>query len=297
MQFDFLIVDVFSDTPFGGNQLAVLTDAEGLSSEGMQAVAREFNFAETTFVLPATDAGSARRVRIFTPGGELPFAGHPTVGTACALVMAGVGMTGETVLQEGVGPVRVAVEQRGDAYTGRLSLEPVLDLPQDVPALAELAASLSLEPDEVLGAFCAGVGVNFTFVQIADRAAVDRTRLDRVAWASALANRWGPQIYPFAGPLENGAELYARMYAPGLGIAEDPATGSAVAALAGAAALQAGASGAFQLQVTQGVAMGRPSRLSGSAFVEHDRVRTVEVGGGCAFVGRGSIEVPAHFLE
>ena len=297
MQFDFLIVDVFSDTPFGGNQLAVLANAEGLSSEGMQAIAREFNFAETTFVLPPTNAGFARRVRIFTPGGELPFAGHPTVGTACAMVMAGVGVTGETVLQEGVGPVRVAVVQRGGAYAGRLSLEPVLELPDDVPDLAELAASLSLQPDDVLGAFCAGVGVNFTFVQLADRPAVDRTRLDRQAWASALANRWGPQIYPFSGPLEDGAELYARMYAPALGIAEDPATGSAVAALAGAAALQAGASGAFRLEVTQGVAMGRPSKLSGSAFLEHDRVKTVAVGGGCAFVGRGTIEVPTDFLE
>jgi trans-2,3-dihydro-3-hydroxyanthranilate isomerase len=297
MQFDFLIVDVFSDTPFGGNQLAVLTDAQGLSSEGMQAVAREFNFAETTFVLPATDDSSDRRVRIFTPGGELPFAGHPTVGTACALVMAGAATIGQTVLQEGVGPVRVTVERQGDAYSARLSLEPTLELPDDVPNHAEIAASLSLAVDDVLSAFCGGVGVNFTFVQLSDRAAVDRARLDRQAWSSAFENRWGAQIYLFSGPLQDGAQLYARMYAPGLGIAEDPATGSAVAALAGAAASRARTGATFRVEVTQGVAMGRPSKLSGSASVEEGHVKTVEVGGGCAFVARGAVEVPSHLLK
>ena len=297
MQFEFLIVDVFSDTPFGGNQLAVLTDARDLSSEGMQAVAREFNFAETTFVLPASDGSSDRQVRIFTPGGELPFAGHPTVGTACVLVMAGAAMEGETLLQEGVGSVRVAVERQGSVYSARLSLEPTLELPDDAPDFGEIAASLSLEADDVLDAFCAGVGVNFTFVQLTDRAAVDRTRLDRQAWAAAFAERWGPQVYVFSGSAGDDAELYARMYAPALGIAEDPATGSAVAALAGAAALRARASAHVSLNVIQGVAMGRPSRLEGAAFVDGDRVTRVEVGGGCAFVARGTIEIPSHLLD
>src|SRR6185295_3355767 len=117
------IVDVFTDTPFGGNQLAVLTDARGLTTEGMQAITREFNFAESTFVLPPEDPANAAQVRIFTPARELPFAGHPTVGTACALVMSGARAAGEFVLEEGVGPVPVTTRKDGDIYSARLRLD------------------------------------------------------------------------------------------------------------------------------------------------------------------------------
>ena len=130
MRYDFMTLDVFTDTPFGGNQLAVLTDARGLTTEAMQTIAKEFDYPETTFVLPPDDPAHARRVRIFTPGAELPFAGHPTVGTACALVMAHHCAAGDFVLEEGVGPVLVSTKVEGDAYSARLRI--ARTLPQNV---------------------------------------------------------------------------------------------------------------------------------------------------------------------
>src|SRR4051812_41041988 len=162
MRYDFMIVDVFTNVAFGGNQLAVLTDARGLTTEAMQTITREFDFPETTFLLPPSDPAHARRVRIFTPGRELPFAGHPTVGTACALVMSGACAPGELVLEEGVGPVPVMTRQDGAALSGRFRIERVPERPDAVPAAADMAAVLSLPTDEIVDVFCAGLGVNFT---------------------------------------------------------------------------------------------------------------------------------------
>src|SRR5438045_2508475 len=186
MRYDFMIVDVFSDTAFGGNQLAVIKDARGLTGEAMQTITREFDFPETTFLLPPADPAHARRVRIFTPGREMQFAGHPTVGTACALVMSGACPAGEVVLEEGIGPVPVEVERSGRSFSGRFRLDHGPEVPDTIPAKAEMAAILSLQPDDVVDVFCAGVGVNFTFVQVRDRAAVDRSKLDHPAWSRIL---------------------------------------------------------------------------------------------------------------
>jgi trans-2,3-dihydro-3-hydroxyanthranilate isomerase len=295
MRYDFMIVDVFSTVPFGGNQLAVLTDARGLTTEGMQAITREFDFPETTFVLPPGNPAHARRVRIFTPGGELPFAGHPTVGTACALVMSGACAEGEVVLEEGVGPVPVATRRDGAAFTGRLRLDRGPDFPDRVPVADDMAAIVSLQPNEIVDVFCAGMGVNFTFVQVRSRDAVDRSALDHQAWTRLLADQWGAQVHVFAGELANGSKIYARMYGPALGIPEDPATGSAAAAIVGAAALRASTDLSFD--ILQGVAMGRPSLLSASARLDGSKLAVIEVGGGCAFVAEGKIEIPNHFLE
>ena len=136
MRYDYTIVDVFSDVPFGGNQLAVLTDARGLTTEAMQAITREFNFPESTFILPPEDPRHAAKVRIFTPARELPFAGHPTVGTACALLMSGARGAGEFVLAEGIGPVAVTARQDGTVYSARLRLERGPDQPDSVPSAA-----------------------------------------------------------------------------------------------------------------------------------------------------------------
>src|SRR6478752_4414327 len=144
MRYDFMIVDVFTDVAFGGNQLAVLTDARGLTGEAMQTITREFDFPETTFLLPPKDARNARAMRIFTPGRELPFAGHPTVGTACALVMSGACEAGEIILEEGVGPIPVATTKSGDSYAGRFRLERAPEVPDQVPSHADMAAVLSL---------------------------------------------------------------------------------------------------------------------------------------------------------
>jgi trans-2,3-dihydro-3-hydroxyanthranilate isomerase len=294
MRYDFMIVDVFTDVAFGGNQLAVLTDAGGLTGEAMQAIAREFDFPETTFLLPPGDPAHTRRVRIFTPGRELPFAGHPTVGTACALVMSGACKAGEVVLEEGVGPVPVEVTRDGDKFSGRFRLGQAPEVPDEVPSAADMAAMLSLDADEVIDVFCGGIGVNFTFVQVRDRAAVDRSQLDLPIWKTKLAEEWGPQVHVFAGDLSDGGEVYARMYGVKFGIPEDPATGSAAAALAGSAALR---SGSLMLDIRQGVKMGRPSLIRTSAAVENGQLKSIRVGGGCVFVAEGQIEVPDHFIE
>jgi len=298
VRYDFMIVDVFTDKAFGGNQLAVLTDARGIIPDAMQTIAREFNFPETTFVMPPTDPANTRHVRIFTPGGELPFAGHPTIGTACALVMAGHSKGGDVVLEEGVGPVPVTVRNDNGAYSARLRLNRAPDTSDIVPTAKDAALIVSLEPEDILHVFCAGMGPKFTFVQVGSREMVDRSQLDHRHWHQLLADRWGPNLFVFAGELCDGAEVYGRMYAPALGISEDPATGSAAAAIVGAAATARGnQEGEFGLTIVQGVAMGRPSLLSASARLYNGTVASMEVGGSCVLVAEGQIEVPNHLLE
>jgi len=293
MRYDYMILDVFSDTPFGGNQLAVLTDARGLTRDGMQAVAREFNFAESTFVLPPDDPACARKVRIFTPAVELPFAGHPTVGTACALAMSGQFAPGEILLEEGVGPIPVTIAKDGEKYSARLRLTRE---PQhfDPPSAEDMAAILTLNASDITDLFSASVGVNFTYVQLRSREAVDQAQLDLDAWRRRLANHPASQIYVFAGELADGAALYSRMFGPGFGIAEDPATGAAAAAIVGVAASRVGS---LNLSIEQGVRMGRASFISASAVGEAGKVRSIEVGGSSAFVAQGSIEVPDRFVD
>ncbi len=293
MGYKFHIVDVFSVSPYGGNQLAVLPDAAGLSSEAMQKIAREFNFAETTFVLPKTDAANTCRVRIFTPKEEVDFAGHPTIGTACALVMRSHVEKGRLVLEENVGPVTVDVEQRDGIYQGTLTLTGKIDTPDGAPPTADLAAVLSLDPAEVRRVFFAGVGLPFCFVELATKAAVDRAAIDRSAWSTKLSRAWSPHVFFFAGTLDNGGELYARMCAPAFGIEEDPATGSACAALVGAMASRPDFRGeTYRLSIKQGVAMGRRSDIEASARKANGAVTSVSVSGAVAYVASGEIEAP-----
>jgi len=268
MRYDFMMLDVFTEKAFGGNQLAVLTDARGISPDAMQMIAREFDFPETTFVLPPSDPAHARRVRIFTPGGELPFAGHPTVGTACALAIAGHTAVGDVILEEGVGPVAVTTASAGGAYSARLRLNRGPDVSDIVPAAADAAGALSLKTDEIRQVFCAGMRPKFTFVQVGSRETVDRSQFDLSQWRRLIADTWGPQLFVFAGELSDQDELYGRMFAPAMGIAEDPATGAAAAAIVGAGATGSGQrNGHFRLNIVQGVAMGRPSFISASASV------------------------------
>jgi trans-2,3-dihydro-3-hydroxyanthranilate isomerase len=299
MRYDFMTVDVFTDKAFGGNQLAVLTDARGLTTEAMQKIAREFDYPETTFVLPAADPAHSRRVRIFTPGGELPFAGHPTVGTACALVMSNQCAVGELVLEEGVGPVSVSTTKEGGAFSARLRVNRPPEVSEKIPTSKNMAAVLSLEPNEIGRVFCAGMGPRFTLAQASSREAVDRAQIDHQSWRKILADSWGPHVFVFAGELRDGSEIYGRMFAPSLGIPEDPATGAAAAAIVGVAAVTdgTGQSGKFSLDILQGVMMGRPSFLSASAEVKSGAVSAIEVGGGCVFVAEGKIEVPDQLLE
>src|SRR5436305_8178821 len=299
MKYTFHIVDVFSATPFGGNQLAVLPDAAGISTEGMQKIAREFNFGETAFVLPKNDPNTYR-VRIFTPRVELDFAGHPSVGTACALVMKQHVRLSDPVrliLEENVGPVTVDVAQRNGGFYGKLTLSGKIDTPTGAPTPAELAAVLSVEPAEVNQVFFAGAGVPFCFAQLTSNEVVDRAEINRAAWATTLSRAWSPHIFFFAGNLRDGGELYARMWAPALGIEEDPATGAACAALVGAMASKHDFGGpAYRLSIQQGVSMGRRSEIEAEARKSGDVVTSVSVGGATAYIASGEIEVPPFAL-
>jgi trans-2,3-dihydro-3-hydroxyanthranilate isomerase len=300
VKYPFHIVDVFSSTPFGGNQLAVLPEAAGISTEGMQKIAREFNFGETAFVLPKNGPANTFRVRIFSPRMELDFAGHPSVGTACALVMKQHGRLTDPVrltLEENVGPVTVDVVQRNGGFHGTLTLPGKIDAPTGAPSPAAVAAILSVQPTEVSQVFFAGVGVPLCFAQLSSKEAVDRAAINRAAWAETLSRAWSPNLFFFAGNLRDGGHLYARMWAPALGVEEDPATGSACAALAGAMASKQEFGGtAYCLLIEQGVAMGRRSEIEAKARKSGAEVTSVSVGGATTYIASGEVEVPPFAL-
>lgn len=295
MSLDFTIVDVFSDRPFGGNQLAVFPDAEGIGDATMQQLAREFNFAETTFVLPPLDPGHTCRVRIFTPRAELPFAGHPTVGTAAVLASLDgehAGAERRFVLEEGIGPVTVVT----DGHTARFHLwSPDCETTGESAPTAAVARALSLPETAVVRSWYAGLGVRFCFVHLADADLVDRATLDKTAWRDGVADGWSPHLYLFAGECRDGARLYARMFAPALGVDEDPATGAASAALVASLAVgEPLADGGYSIGIDQGVGMGRPSVIEAAARKEHGRLAEVSVGGHATIVGRGVMTLGAR---
>jgi trans-2,3-dihydro-3-hydroxyanthranilate isomerase len=300
MKYAFHIVDVFSSSPFGGNQLAVLPKAAGISPRGMQQIAREFNFSETTFVLPRRDPAHTCQVRIFSPRTEFDFAGHPTIGTACMLVMeqnAGAGGSTRLVLEENIGPVAVDVVQRDAGFHGTLTLTGKVERPAGAPSPHDLAAVLSVEPAAVSQVFFAGVGLPFCFAHLRSNEAVDRAVINRAAWEQNLAQAWSPHVFFFAGDLRDRGKLYARMCAPALGIAEDPATGSACAALVGAMASKPDFEGmVYNLSIEQGVSMGRPSELQAQARKSGGVVTSVSVGGATAYIASGEIDVPPSAL-
>ncbi|MBA3341416.1 MAG: PhzF family phenazine biosynthesis protein [Gemmatimonadaceae bacterium] len=304
--------DVFTSTAFGGNQLAVLPDGAGLSDAEMLAIAREFNFPETVFVLPPENSAHTRRLRIFTPGGELPFAGHPTVGTAFVLAHVGeVELTGaETriVFEEGVGPVPVLIRaENGVPVFAELTAAKLPERGIDTYDADTVAAVLSLAPADIRtdGGFAiegVSCGVPFLFVPVRDLDALGRARVKLDLWEEALKNSWAPEIYLFvedaASATRNGVAtgdgvIRARMFAPKLGIAEDPATGGAAAAFAGYLTWRATKrDGTLKWTINQGVEMGRPSRLEVEADVEGGEVREVRVGGASVLVSSGVLHVP-----
>jgi trans-2,3-dihydro-3-hydroxyanthranilate isomerase len=293
----FVIADVFTDRAFGGNQLAVFPDGRGISERAMQSLAREFNFSETTFVLPARDGGTDFQLRIFTPAAELPFAGHPTVGTAAVLARLGLvalnGGAGKVVFEERVGPVSVDVSLEGERTFARLSLEAAVEEPEP-PSPADAAAALSLSADAVREAWFATVGTPFAYVHVADRRAVDAAVTDRAAWARHFEHAFSSAVYFFAGDLAAGSRLYARMFSPGFGIEEDAATGSAAATLAGSLANRLPErDGVFAWTIDQGVKMGRPSVIEASAEKRGGRAVRVMAGGGTVIVAEGTITLPA----
>lgn len=303
MKYRFYTADVFTDQPFAGNPLAVFLHADGLNPERMQAIAREFNLSETVFVFPPENPTNTRRVRIFTPVGELPFAGHPTVGTAYLLARLGeVGLTvpdTRVVLEEGVGPVPVTIHAENMRPVGAtLSVAKLPEFGPPPPSPDDVAAALSLSrSDLLLGDHepqAVSCGTPYLFVPVRDRSVLARTRLDRARWESGLSSYWAPKMYVFAfDPEREGSDLRARMFAPSSGVAEDPATGAAAAALAGYLGARSDVQeGTLCWQVEQGFEMGRPSILRVEADKVGGAIAAVRVGGNCVLVSQGEMEVP-----
>jgi len=252
----YLLADVFTETPFAGNQLAVFPDATGLDGRQMQAIARELNIAETSFVMPGSAPGHFA-VRIFTPASELPFAGHPTIGTA--VVLKHLGRTeglGEIVLEEGVGPVRVVL---GDVGATLFMDGPAEQRPHSIMPVV-FADALGLKRSRIVGTpWQAGYGTPFLFVEVDSREDVAASHLIAERWHGFTDALWAARaVYVFAITGREGAtmEIHARMFAPKMGIVEDPATGSAAAALAGSMDCDA-----THMIIHQGVEMGRPSEI------------------------------------
>jgi trans-2,3-dihydro-3-hydroxyanthranilate isomerase len=298
MRYRYFICDVFTDTRFGGNQLAVLPEATGLTDGQMQQVAREFNFAESTFVLPA-ERGHTRRVRIFTPAREVPFAGHPNVGTAFALATAGligpidgpVTVTFEE--QAGLVPVVIDRSEAGGLRCELRAPEP-LSRGRTVPA-ATLAEAVSLDAADIVTRthqpVVASVGLPFLMVELRDRAALERARarVDRLEALAADGISPDVHLYVRSG---DGFDLRARMFAPLDGVPEDPATGSANVALGALlGTLDPAASGIFRWRIAQGVEMGRPSVLEVRAEKRDGVVTAAYVRGASVLVSEGYIEV------
>src|SRR5690242_17338679 len=244
MRARYLTADVFTDHRFGGNQLAVFPDARGIDPGLFQNIAREFNYSETTFVLPPDDPSHTAKVRIFTPGGELQFAGHPTIGTAHVLATIGAiplssGNETKIVLEEGVGPVPVTIRTaNGKPEFATLSVAKLPEVGPPPPSRDALAAMLSLAKDDVLSGDMApqavSCGTPFLFVPLRDRAALAKSRMRTDLWETTLASYYANMVFLFAmDPERSTSDVRARMYSPGIGVPEDPATGSAAAALGG----------------------------------------------------------------
>jgi trans-2,3-dihydro-3-hydroxyanthranilate isomerase len=288
----FVTLDVFTDRRFAGNPLAVVLDADGLDTDAMQAIAREFNHPETVFVLPATGPDRRARVRIFTPARELPFAGHPTVGTAVLLALRDGAVAGsELVLEEGIGPVRCVLEASAErGGRARFTLPQLPSEAGSVPDDATIAAGLGLVPAEIgdLRPARWSAGNPFTFVPLATRAAIARCRPDPAAFDTAFGADGA--VYVFCREtVEPGHAFHARMFAPGHGVLEDPATGSAAAAFAGLLAPSL-PDGSRAITIEQGYEMGRPSLIRLTMEVAAGRLVSASIGGDAVIVTEGTLE-------
>lgn len=297
----FFTLDVFTDIPFAGNQLAVFPDAQGMPEDRLQAIAREFNLSETVFVYPPGDPANTARIRIFTPATELPFAGHPTIGTAVLLAalrrVKRRGGKAQVVLEEGVGAVPVEVGFSGTVPTwAQLTVAQLPEGGPPPPGAADIAAAISLEPARLDPAWqpaAFSCGVPYLFVPLRDRVALASANLDMAAWRSALGDYWATDLFLFTRDVElPGSDFQARMFGPVLGVPEDPATGSAVAALAGyLAASERLTDGRHNWRIEQGFDMGRPSILELESDVRDGIVYTVRVGGNAVIVSEGAMDV------
>ena len=297
MKVQFYTCDVFTDVRFGGNPLAVLPDATGLSSVQMQQIAREFNFSESTFVLPS-HRGYTRNVRIFTPTQEIPFAGHPNIGTA--FVLSSIGEIGNIdeglniIFEEKAGPVPISIRRVGADIWCELKAPEPLSLGQSID-LDLIAAALSLVSEDIITSthqpIVASVGLPFVIVELGSRLALERAR----SYLPAIEEIQGLGVMPdilLYVRSEDDFDIRARVFAPLDGVPEDPATGSANCALAALLShYKTESTGDFSWRIAQGVEMRRPSVLEARSKKRPDSGVDVWVSGTCKMVSEGLIEI------
>lgn len=314
----YVTADVFTPVPFSGNQLAVVFGAEGLPTETLQAITREFNYAETAFVFPAETPGTTRRVRIFTPELELPFAGHPTIGTAHVLVATGELKTPDAtdntdeltvILGENVGAVPVKVSlSNGVPVHACLATAQLPEEREGIVDVNALAATLGLSGEDIVGGdhspAAVSCGLPFQIVPVKTVDAVVRARLNKDLWQRSLEGSWAqwPMVFAMTDREADsklpehvrGCDIRARVFVPGSSVPEDPATGSANAALAGYLAARTPRTGLVRWEVAQGVEMGRPSRLSIEAEKDGGRITAIRVGGSSVIICEGTMSLPLN---
>ena len=307
MRLDYHVLDVFTDTRFGGNPLAVVLEADGLEGTQMQTIAREFNLSETVFVLKPQNPAHTARVRIFTPAAELPFAGHPTVGTAALLAdvrAPAANDNGEAhrdaliVLEEGIGTVRVGVRLRtGVAPFAEFDAPKLPEETGELPAAERLAGALCLIPAEIgfenHRPTRISAGNTVAFVPVASLEAIAKARVASQHWDAALKGRGllGTFLY-CRQTVHTTSSFHARFFGPDFGVPEDPATGSAAVGLAGAIhRFDALPDGLHKRVIEQGYEMGRPSLISLSLQIARGTLEAVRIGGHAVRVAEGKIEV------
>lgn len=303
MALNFHTLDVFTDKRFGGNPLGVVLDADRLSGGEMQTIAREFNLSETVFVLKPENPAHSAKIKIFTPTREMPFAGHPTIGTA-VLMAESKARNGNgdgdalVVLEEGIGPVRVGVRiRRGIATFAEFDAPKLPAEAGSLQPVEKLAAGLGLIPSEIgfenHRASCFAAGSAFAFVPVSTRTALDRAHVNGTDWRAAFEDQGVVGAYLYTRQcVHTSSAFHVRMFAPGSGIPEDPATGSAAVSFAGVIkAFDDIPDGNHRRVIEQGYAMGRPSQIALTLIVARGKLETVRIGGHAVRVSSGTIDV------
>lgn len=296
-------LDVFTDQRFGGNPLAIVLEAHQLDDARMQAIAREINLSETVFVLKPENPAHSARIRIFTPTRELPFAGHPTIGTAILLAQLGAPMVnGERdaiiALEQAIGTVRVGVRLKdGQAPFAEFDAPKLPETNGTLPARDRIADALGLLPREIgfenHTPLCVNAGNTFAYVPVTNLEAIAKARVNGVHWAAAFPESQVAGAYLYTRQcVRKSSAFHARMFAPQLGVPEDPATGAAAVGFAGVVdAFDELRNGSHKRIIEQGYEMERPSAIELTLIVARDKLDTVRIGGNAVRVVDGTMAV------
>jgi trans-2,3-dihydro-3-hydroxyanthranilate isomerase len=286
-------IDVFTDKPLGGNQLAVFPAPGQITAAQMQAIAREMNFSETTFVFPSKVEGASARVRIFTPAEEIPFAGHPTIGTAFVIVSKMKKKKLERVVLElGVGKIEVDVEYRGTKAYSLTMHQPLPVFGSALQNREQAARALGVTVDDILGGGVVSNGLDFLIIEATSLQAVQNARCNIEDAVKVIKRHGVHAIYVFARLTGKGPSVHARLFAPTLSVVEDPATGSAAGALGGYLARILKFPMKLHLSIEQGIEIHRPSLISVDVNSERGTIEAVAVSGKVVPVGEGVIRLP-----